>query len=234
VATGTVQAGMVTPSFDQLAPAAKTIWNDPKLALTYLLLFLVGSLASAWIVQGIWNELRESFTRMPRLSYARALAVVGLWGGFFVLVLLMISAAREFLTPGAWERQGSSYRLKAAQAFDDAMLDRRRRRDHLERLRTALWVHAESHNGQFPASREDLEAATDIWQIPGTSDTRYVYVPGEAPGRGSRPLVYEPDILGPRQPDILGPRRLVLLTNGDIREPYLQDLEPELLGRVEK
>jgi hypothetical protein len=46
------------------------------------------------------------------MTYARALAAVALWGFVFVIVLTMISGARELLTPGAWEKQGATYKLK--------------------------------------------------------------------------------------------------------------------------
>ena len=41
----------------------------------------------------------------------KALGVVFLWGLLFVLVLTMISGARELMTPGAWEKKGLTYRL---------------------------------------------------------------------------------------------------------------------------
>jgi hypothetical protein len=37
---------------------------------------------------------------------------VTLWGLLFLLILTMISGARELMTPGAWEKHGSTYRLK--------------------------------------------------------------------------------------------------------------------------
>ncbi len=38
--------------------------------------------------------------------------MVVLWGLLFTVVLAMISGARELMTPGAWEKQGATYRLK--------------------------------------------------------------------------------------------------------------------------
>ncbi len=34
-----------------------------------------------------------------------------IWGLLFVLVLTMISGARELMTPGAWEKEGFTYVL---------------------------------------------------------------------------------------------------------------------------
>lgn len=76
--------------------------------------FLVLLLLLAWLVQLLWNLLGRDFRKLPRLSYPRALAAVTLWGLIFLLVLTMISGARELLTPGAWEKQGATYRLRDA------------------------------------------------------------------------------------------------------------------------
>ncbi|MGA2497268.1 MAG: hypothetical protein ABSH20_05980 [Tepidisphaeraceae bacterium] len=74
----------------------------------FALAFLLLSAA----VMKLWNWLRNDFPSMPRLSYPRALGLVGLWGALFVLILTMISGARELLTPGAWEKDGAIYKLK--------------------------------------------------------------------------------------------------------------------------
>src|SRR5262245_27441849 len=63
------------------------------------------------VVQWLWNGLRADFPRLPRLSYGRALGLVALWGLLFVVVLTMISGARELMTPGAWEKVGLTYKL---------------------------------------------------------------------------------------------------------------------------
>ncbi len=73
--------------------------------------FLFLLLLSAAIIQQIWNYLRGSFKRLPRLSYFKAVSLVALWGLLFIIVLAMISGGRELMTPGAWERNGVSYRL---------------------------------------------------------------------------------------------------------------------------
>lgn len=39
------------------------------------------------------------------------MGLVVLWGLLFIVVLAMISGARELMTPGAWEKQGATYRL---------------------------------------------------------------------------------------------------------------------------
>ena len=73
--------------------------------------FVVVLLVSAAAVKWLWNGLRDSFPRLPRLSYFKALSLVLLWGLLFAVVLGMITGARELMTPGAWERHGATYRL---------------------------------------------------------------------------------------------------------------------------
>ena len=74
--------------------------------------FLALLLLVSLIVQRLWNSLGKDFPKLPRIGYGRALAAVTLWGLVFLLILTMISGARELMTPGAWEKQGSTYRLK--------------------------------------------------------------------------------------------------------------------------
>src|SRR6185503_10705550 len=80
-----------------------------KLRLQSLSFFLMVLLVSAAVIRLIWNSLRKDFVRLPHLSYFKSLGLVLLWGLMFVLVLAMISGARELLTPGAWEKNGATY-----------------------------------------------------------------------------------------------------------------------------
>lgn len=43
------------------------------------------------------------FAFLPPLTYGRALSIIVLWGGLFVIVLAMISGARELMTPAPWD-----------------------------------------------------------------------------------------------------------------------------------
>ena len=75
--------------------------------------FLMVLLVSAALVRWVWNGLRPATAaRLPRLSYGKAVGVVVLWGLLFSVVLAMISGARELMTPGAWERDGATYKLR--------------------------------------------------------------------------------------------------------------------------
>jgi hypothetical protein len=74
--------------------------------------FVALVLLVAWLVRLLWNYLRRDFPRLPLLDYKRSLALVLLLGLCFNIVLLMISGARELMTPGAWEKRGATYQLK--------------------------------------------------------------------------------------------------------------------------
>ena len=89
-----------------------TLTDLAQMRLQSISFFLVAFLVCAWVIKLLWNGLRGDFSRLPRLTYPKALVVAVLWGLLFVLVLTMISGARELMTPGAWERDGATYRLK--------------------------------------------------------------------------------------------------------------------------
>ncbi len=169
--------------------------------------FLAGFLLCSWLVRLAWNGLRRDFPFLPRLSLGRAVMLVGLWGLAFLLVLTMISGARELMTPGAWKKQGLTYKL-AESATLDASADQARKLA-LDRLRAALWRYAEGHGGQFPPDRSAGEIPADAWRVPDPSGMHYLYVPGRRLDEGVVPLAYEPGLFGPE--------RLVLMADGSVR-----------------
>jgi hypothetical protein len=178
----------------------------------FLLCFLLSSL----LIQVVWNVLSKALG-LPRLSYPKALGVVTLWGLLFVLVLTMISGARELMTPGAWEKQGATYRLEGTPPPDEAPPGPtlRERENKLMRLRAALWNYARAHGGKFPPDANVSDIPPDRWELPGAARVRYVYVGGLVADQGARPLAYEPD---------LGRPSLALLSNGEVREMLLDEI----------
>ncbi len=94
--------------------AGITLTELARARLQTISFFLAVLLLTALAVKGLWNYLRRDFPRLPRLTYGKACGLVALWGLLFVVVLLMISGARELLTPGAWQRDGVTYKLKEA------------------------------------------------------------------------------------------------------------------------
>ena len=95
-------------------PAPFRLSDLARMRLEAISFFLVTLFVSAALIKLLWNGLRDAFPRLPRLTYPKAVALVILWGLLFVVVLAMISGARELMTPGAWQRDGATYRLDGA------------------------------------------------------------------------------------------------------------------------
>jgi hypothetical protein len=106
----TVEAGMAAPTLEDI-PRYLTLSKLAKLRLDAISFFLVSLLACGWAVKLIWNSLAKDFPKLPRISYLRSLGLIALWGLLFLLVLTMISGARELMTPGAWRKNGLTYEL---------------------------------------------------------------------------------------------------------------------------
>lgn len=202
-------AGMPSPL--PTDPERYLVWrvNDSILgrlqAISFFLLLLFVSTA---VVRWLWNYLRKDFPSLPFLSYGKALAGVLLWGLLFLVVLTMISGARELMTPGAWQKQGFTYQLtpQSGPAAEPSARDLRRR--HLERLRTKLWCFAATHNGRFPSESEKALIPAELWTVPEAGGMRYRYVPGLSASETPARLAYEPELDAEQ--------RLVLQTDGDI------------------
>ena len=136
----------------------------------FLLLLLIGSIAIRWA----WNRLAVDFEKMPVLSFKQSLGVTVLWGLLFLLVLTMISGARELMTPGAWERSGQTYQLaNDPKADSERPSDERRMRiadvaSHVQR-----WSQ---NNGRYPADLTEAGVPL-VMQSPAESPyTPYLYL----------------------------------------------------------
>ncbi|WP_435011172.1 hypothetical protein P12x_002470 [Tundrisphaera lichenicola] len=211
-----------------LASASAARAGMPSISLTDLTkprldaisFFLVVFLVCTLLIRAIWNGLRADFPRWPRLSFGRASMLVGIWGLVFLLVLTMISGARELMTPGAWKKQGLTYKL--ADAEPPPTHPDQPRRLALDRLRAALWRYAEGHDGRFPEESKAAEIPEEIWQVPDPSGLRYLYIPGQSVDVGSSPLAYEPGLYGPD--------RLVLFVNGAVKRLSIDEIRRLLPG----
>ena len=174
--------------------------------------FLLGLLVGAGVIRWVWNGLRKDFPVLPRLSYPRALGVVVLWGLLFILVLTMISGARELMTPGAWEKKGLTYRL-ALPPPPPVEAEITARVQALSLLRDRLVSYAKDHGSAFPTPERTVDVREPLWLLPSPPGGRYIYVGGrladEDGGGRSSPLAYEPDSVGPD--------RLVLMTDGNVQ-----------------
>lgn len=199
---------LATPGMARAGMPSATLNDLAKLRIQAISFFLAVLFGSAWAVRLAWNALAKDFPRLPRLSMGRAIGLVTLWGLLFGLVLTMISGARELMTPGAWRKDGFTYKLADTPAPTVDDLDEAARRSAIDRLRVALWTYAASHDGRFPADDKAPEIPADAWIVPDPSGIRYRYVGGQVSGKGASPLAFEPGIFGAG--------RFMLLTDGTI------------------
>jgi hypothetical protein len=208
-ATGTVLLGSVPAATAGMAAPLpiqpqqfQRLAENPLQRLQAISFFLAALLLCALAVQLLWNYLQRDLPKLPRLSYGKAVAVVVLWGLLFIIVLAQISGARELMTPGAWKRDGATYRLA------DAETSAVRRKERLEHLRTALWHFAATHGGHFPTEAEATTLPAELWEVPDAPGMRYLYVPGRSANNAEELLACEPELESGQ--------RLVLQTNGSI------------------
>jgi hypothetical protein len=211
-------AGMPTLNLSDIA----------RVRLEVMSFFLVALLLSAWGVKAIWNWLRKDFTKLPRLSYGKSLAIVGLWGFVFVLVLTMISGARELMTPGAWEKVGLTHRVKTQSPADEDYLKllQEQRRERLIVLKDALWRYADNHGGQFPASDQTPEIDRRTWESAEPSRVRFVYVGGQRRDAANAGILA-------CEPPVFSGGRLALYTDGQIRHMTDSDIRTTLAERAQ-
>ena len=186
--TASAWAGMPSVSFSDAA----------RLRLNAISFFLAGFLVSAVVMLLVWNYLRRDFTWLPRLSFGRACLAVAIWGFLFVIVLTMISGARELMTPGAWKKKTYTYELAKETGDDDqrdVSDDRRERSEALLRLGKALDAYAAEHDGAYPPTG-DSSIPAELWRLPGPGGLKYVYCPGRTQRDGKARLAYEPSVDG--------------------------------------
>jgi hypothetical protein len=203
-----------------------TLTDLARFRLQSISFFIVILLLSAAAVQFAWNYLRRDFTRMPRITYGKSVVVM-LWGLLFVIVLAMISGARELMTPGAWEKlPNGGYRLasQSPAAADDPDQPDARRYEQIQRLQVALWSYAAANDEAFPPPY-DQSIAPPLWEVPGQNGARYIYFPGQRRGVNGNghatPVAYEPGT--PSNP------RLVLLTDGRVQVMHFDEIQQLLL-----
>jgi hypothetical protein len=211
-----VSAGMPSPS--------ATLTNAASMRVQSISFFLVVFLLSGLVIRCIWNAFTTDFPSLPRLSYPKALGLMGLWGLLFLLVLTMISGARERMTPGAWKNDGVTYALaddkKPTEEPPAPGPTEEERRTKLMALFGALAVYAAAHDGRFPPG-DDAAIVPQLWRTPHPSGMRYMYRANCSLRDSGRILACEPELFGDG--------RLALFTSGDIRRMTSTELAP-LLG----
>jgi len=108
----TLLLGLTLPLPAHAGMPSYTLTDIAKARIDTISFFLFLLLLLALLVKFLWNYLARDFPKLPKMTYSKALSAVALWGLLFLLVLTMISGARELMTPGAWERHGATYKLK--------------------------------------------------------------------------------------------------------------------------
>jgi hypothetical protein len=121
IAPGTVWAGMATPLPLPPPRMVQRLNESIEFRLQAISFFLLVLLGCTLVVWRLGNYLQRDFTRLPRLSFLKALAVVVLWGLLFVIVLAMIGGARELMTPGGVQRALAT--PNAGDTVDESVLE---------------------------------------------------------------------------------------------------------------
>jgi hypothetical protein len=224
--------GMPSVTLADISNAARTVKETGLTGLArqrveVLSFFLLGLLLCAEVIRSVWNGLRRDFPRLPRLSYARAFGIIVLWGLLFVLVLTMISGARELMTPGAWEKNGLTYRLVQTPP-PPIEAEITARYETIHRLGKRLLDYAKAHEGAFPTPEQAHELGELLWRSPMSRDGRYIYVSGL---KTDSEFESWPTLLAYESATV-GDDRLVLMTDGEVR--WLPASEIERVRSLEK
>lgn len=212
---GSLKVALFVISFAIALPAqaGMTVYglNDLyRLRLQEISFFLILLLTCALILKALWNHAFKGFASVPRLSYGQSFCGALMFGMLMLLILTMISGIREVLTPGAWRRQGTSYRL------NDPSQEPARRRS-LEHLRGALFEYARTHNGNFPPHDFGPEISEKLWESPDQAASRYVYSGGLTTNHVTAVLAVEPPNFGERRFALIVSGEIVELSNDEIK-----------------
>lgn len=210
--TAIVSGGAVWVALASSAQAGMTVYglNDLyRLRLQEISFFLLLLVVCSFVFKLLWNHATRGFPAVPRVKFLQALSICLLFGIGMLLILTMISGIREVLTPEAWRKQGTSYRL------NDPAQDPARQRS-LQQLRTALFDYARQHEGKFPPHDFVPEIPDKLWEAPDQLGTHYVYSGGISQSDANAILAVEPVVFG--EP------RYVLTAGGQIEKLSAQEI----------
>lgn len=184
-----------------------------RLRLEEISFFIILLLLCSFSIQLLWNYAVKGFSFLPRLQFRQSLCLSILFGLMMLLILTMISGIREVLTPDAWRKQGTSYRL------NDPSQEPARRRS-IEQLRSALFEYAKQNEGRFPASDFGPEFSEKLWESPDQAGSHYIYSGGLTTNDVESVLAAEPLIFGDQ--------RFVLFASGTLRKLSSDELNAVL------
>ena len=214
-----------------------------RLRVEAISFFLLVFLGCAALIRVLWNWLAKDITWLPRLGYGKAVGLTALWGLLLVIVLTMISGARVLMTPGAWEKNGGTYRLRsgahsapapgaveslaAAPTASSPTADARSsRRDRLAMLGIALRQFALEHDNVFPADESVVGVSDASWQVAERSTHRYRYIRDRSLAGAASPVVYEPDIFDGEQFVYFTDGEIQLMTKPELAHLLSPEIEP--------
>ena len=175
--------------------------------------FLVLLLASAYGFKLLWNFSFRPLPKVPQIGYRHALGLTTILGLLMLLVLTMISGARELLTPGAWRKQGSTYRLNSP-------ANEEQRRDHLRSLHAAIRHYQSTHNGQIPPHEYAPEIPPELWRSLDLEGTRMILVNWPATGSATNWLALEPKSFGSKRLGVTRDGEIRTITAAELKELY--------------
>lgn len=199
-------AGMPSPELSDVAKARLDVISF------FILVYLLCAVVFRWL----WNLLSKDFAWMPLLSFKRSLALLVVVGLFLYFILTMISGARELMTPGAWAKDGVTYKLQTPERDPKPWLDAARKR-WMEALRDALKDYAVKHDSKLPAHAYVSDFNTTLWKGAHPDGHWLIYIPGLTFGPSNRVLVYEPATYGAT--------RWALLTDGSVVQMKGEELD---------
>jgi len=199
IAAGIALVAVCTPANAGMPSPELVVTELAQRRLEELSFFVAGFLGLTAFVRWLWNGLQRDWPGWPKLSYRSALSLMLLWGLLLVVVLSLVSGARELMTPAAWEANGVTFRLR--RAIPAAVVDTEYgpRLKRLEDLRFVLWKFAAEHDGRFPTSEEYRQLDPEVWMFDAPAGLSYRYTPGLSIRDAGQILVYEPDVSGDGQ-----------------------------------
>lgn len=200
-----------------------TLTDLARMRLDAISFFLAVLVACSLGVRLIWNSFARDFETLPPLSFGKAFGLVTLWGMLCVVVLTMISGARELMTPGAWQKDGFTYSLSES---DGSMVDpavtlvsREDREAQLKALWGELSRYALQNAGRFPSLRDAEVVPPEYWSLPDLPTVRYHYLEGRSADVDAI-LAFEPAAFEDGQ--------LALMTSGEVRIALSTELAKEV------
>jgi len=160
-----------------------------RLRMEEISFFLFAFIVSALLFKWLWNVVAKDFPALPTLKFKHAAALSLTLGLGMLLILTMISGIREVLTPDAWRRQGSGYKLNSPVMVEE-------RRWHIQQLRDGLISYARGHDGRFPPHDFVEELPAKLWETPDPKRLRYHYRPGADLDDAEAMIAWEPKSFG--------------------------------------